>query len=39
MSKIFRFVRYGMSNTHTGEIDYDALRQLAREEKPTLILA
>lgn len=39
MSKLFRFVRYGMSNVETGEIDYDALRKLALAEKPKLILA
>jgi len=39
ISKIFRFVRYGMKNIETGEIDYDALRQTALKEKPKVILA
>ena len=36
---LFNFVRYGMKNIETGEIDYDALRALAKEHKPKLILA
>lgn len=39
MAKLFRFVRYKMKDTSTGEIDYDALRQTAIEEKPKIILA
>lgn len=39
ISKIFRFVRYKMKNVETGEIDYDALRETALQEKPKLILA
>ena len=39
MSKIFNFVRYKMSDVATGEIDYDAVRALAIEHKPKLILA
>lgn len=38
-SKIFNFVRYGMKNVETGEIDYDALRETALREKPKVILA
>jgi len=39
VSKIFNFVRYGMKDTETGEIDYDALAELAREHKPKVVLA
>ena len=39
MSKIFKFVRYGMGNIATGEIDYDAVRKTALETKPNIILA
>lgn len=38
-AKIWRFVRYGMKNIETGEIDYDQLRATARREKPKIILA
>lgn len=38
MAKLYRFVRYGMKNPDTGEIDYDALRQTALTEKPKIIL-
>src|SRR3989344_2630473 len=39
MAKLFRFVRYGMKNIETGEIDYEGLRQTAIKEKPKIILA
>lgn len=39
LSKIFNFVRYGMKNISTGEIDYTALRALALEHKPKMLLA
>lgn len=39
IAKIFRFVRYKMKNIETGEIDYDALREMALTEKPKMILA
>ncbi|MEX0934794.1 MAG: serine hydroxymethyltransferase [Candidatus Paceibacterota bacterium] len=39
MTDVFRFVRYKMKDVETGEIDYDALREVARKEKPKLILA
>lgn len=39
MSKIFKFVRYGMGNIATGEIDYDAVLKTALETKPNIILA
>ena len=38
LAKIFRFVRYKMKNTETGEIDFDELRQTALREKPKMIL-
>lgn len=38
MAKLFRFVRYGMKDIETGEIDYEALRQMALTEKPKIIL-
>lgn len=39
MSQVFNFVRYGMKNIETGEIDYDALRKTAQEHRPQIILA
>ncbi len=39
ITKIFNFVRYKMKDTETGEIDYDEMREVARREKPTIILA
>ncbi len=39
LAKIFNFVRYGMKDVETGEIDYDQLRALAKEHKPKIILA
>lgn len=39
LAKIFNFVRYGMKDVETGEIDYDELRRLAKEHKPKMILA
>lgn len=38
-AKVFRFVTYKMKNIETGEIDYDALRAVAIQEKPKIILA
>lgn len=38
MAKLYRFVRYKMKDIETGEIDYDALREMARTEKPKIIL-
>ena len=35
----YNFVRYGMKDYKTGEIDYDHLRQLAIENQPKIILA
>lgn len=39
IGKVFNFVRYKMKNVETGEIDYDALRSVALEHKPKIILA
>lgn len=38
-AKVFNFVRYGMKDITTGEIDYEALREVAVKEKPRMILA
>ena len=38
-AKLFNFVRYGMKDVETGEIDYSALRDLALKHKPKIILA
>ena len=38
-SKLYNFVRYGVKNVETGEIDYDEMRQVALKEKPKIILA
>lgn len=35
----YNFVRYGIKDIETGEIDYDEIRQLALEHKPKIILA
>jgi glycine hydroxymethyltransferase len=39
ITKIFKFVRYKMKDTETGEIDYEEMRKVALEEKPKIILA
>ncbi len=39
ITKIFNFVRYGMKDIETGEIDYEGLRETALREKPKMILA
>lgn len=39
LTKIFKFVRYKMKNAETGEIDYDEMREVARREKPKILLA
>lgn len=39
LTKIFKFVRYTMKDPNTGEIDYDEMREVARREKPKIILA
>ncbi len=39
MAKLYNFVRYGMKDPETGEIDYEQMRQVALKEKPKIILA
>jgi glycine hydroxymethyltransferase len=39
VTKIFNFVSYKMKNVDTGEIDYDEMLEIAKKEKPKLILA
>ncbi|MEQ1849718.1 MAG: serine hydroxymethyltransferase [Candidatus Peribacteraceae bacterium] len=39
LTKIFKFVRYKMKDVETGEIDYDEMREVAKKEKPKMILA
>ncbi|HUO50024.1 MAG TPA: serine hydroxymethyltransferase [Candidatus Paceibacterota bacterium] len=39
ISKIFRFIRYKMQNTDTGEIDYEEMRAIAKKERPKILLA
>lgn len=36
---LYNFIRYGMKDSTTGEIDYDELRELALKHKPKLIMA
>lgn len=38
-AKMYNFVRYGMKDIETGEIDYEQLRAVALEKKPKIILA
>ena len=38
-AQLYNFVRYGMKDIETGEIDYAHLRELALEHKPKLIIA
>jgi glycine hydroxymethyltransferase len=38
-AKLYTFIRYKMKDIETGEIDYEALRQLAIEHQPKIILA
>ncbi len=38
MAKLFRFVRYKMKNADTGEIDYDEMLEVAKKERPKIIL-
>jgi glycine hydroxymethyltransferase len=39
MAKLYNFVRYGIKDLETGEIDYEEMRQVALKEKPKIILA
>ncbi len=38
-AKLYNFVRYGMKDVETGEIDYDEMLKIAKKEKPKIILA
>lgn len=38
-AKLYNFIRYGLKDINTGEIDYDEVRRLALEHKPKIILA
>ena len=38
-AKLFNFVRYGIKDIETGEIDYEQMREVARQTKPKIILA
>jgi glycine hydroxymethyltransferase len=38
-AKLFNFVRYGMKDVETGEIDYDEMLEVAKKTKPKIILA
>jgi len=38
-AKLFNFVRYGIKDIETGEIDYDEMRQTAQKTKPKIIIA
>jgi glycine hydroxymethyltransferase len=38
-AKLFNFVRYGIKDIETGEIDYDLMRDIAIKAKPKIILA
>ncbi len=39
LARQYNFVRYRMKDVATGEIDYDALRELALKHKPKILLA
>ncbi len=38
-AKLYNFIRYKMKDPATGEIDYDAMRELALKHRPKLIIA
>lgn len=38
-AKLYNFIRYKMKDPSTGEIDYDAMRELALKHRPKLIIA
>ena len=38
-AKLYNFVRYGIKDIETGEIDYEEMRQMALKHKPKIILA
>lgn len=39
VAKLFKFVRYGMKNVDTGELDYEGMRESALRERPKIVLA
>jgi glycine hydroxymethyltransferase len=39
MARLYNFVRYGMKNPDTGEIDYDEMLETAKRERPKIVLA
>jgi len=39
ITKVFNFVRYKMKDVETGEIDYEEMLEVAKKEKPKIILA
>lgn len=39
MTKLYNFVRYGMKDADTGEIDYDEMLATAKRERPKIVLA
>ena len=39
LARTYNFIRYGMKNIETGEIDYEHLRELAVKHRPKIILA
>lgn len=39
MTKLYNFVRYGMKDVDTGEIDYDLMLETAKRERPKIVLA
>jgi len=38
-AKLYNFVRYGIKDVETGEIDYNEMREMALKHKPKIILA
>lgn len=38
MAHLYDFVRYGMKDIETGEIDYNAMREQAKKSKPKIII-
>jgi glycine hydroxymethyltransferase len=39
MAQLYNFVRYGIKDVETGEIDYEEMRRVALKERPKIILA
>lgn len=39
MARLYNFVRYGMKDIETGEIDYDDMLRVAKETRPKIVLA